>query len=180
MIWDGRSLLCIYHTHATISRGYNYFFQVLVRLQFKFCDCLLNELQKIVRPLFESGYKMCAASSRARTVIYVFRNPRIQDLQWCITLDSMMILKFWFFALHPPALINWWKFAKRQTYLTESTFGLTGYYFWLQSMMMMMIIIVFNLHSNSIATWHLACHGTSRAFVSPANHCLPFVLVSIF
>ena len=43
-------------------------FQVLVRLLFEFFDFLLNKFLKIVRPLFESGYKTCPASSRARTV----------------------------------------------------------------------------------------------------------------
>jgi len=44
-------------------------FQVLVRLLFEFFDFLLNKFLKIVRPIFESGYNMCAATSRARTVL---------------------------------------------------------------------------------------------------------------
>ena len=54
-------------------------FQVLVRLLFKFVDFLIINYKKM-RPLFESGYKMCAASSHA----YGIPIDRLSDI--CITI----------------------------------------------------------------------------------------------
>ena len=61
---------------------------------------------------------MTKKNEQKHIVLHIFRNLITSALQWHIALDSIMVLKFRFFchSTNPPILINWWKFAKLQTY----------------------------------------------------------------